>query len=331
MLNQFIRSLLPVAAGVLLTLTNIVSTHAADKMSARYAVDGFVLGTLIRVAEDKGYFEEENIDATLLTFSYGVDTVDAVLAGQADFGVIIDMPLLTRLTSGKLSVPALIGTPNPGWHKLYVADTLQAPAGLKGKKIAVASGTAQEFVTRLYLEDNGLDPEKDVELVGFASLFEIIGAMKAGRADASWIWGQGVEQLGDNSGFSFVVDDSVVNQKTTALLVASKDVSDANPQLMAATLRALNKAGAVVENDIGDVAQIVADGISGDAAAIQPVISGQNYAISFETTAMQSLKAKYDFLVEQGVITEPYSFASQFGLETLRAAVPGADVIDSLE
>lgn len=319
---------LAIAGG--LSLAMAASAFAAE-YKARFAVDGFVLGTLVRVADAKGYFKEENVDPTLITFSYGVDTVDAVLAGQADFGVIIDMPLLSRFSSGKLTVPALIGTPNPGWHKLYVTDDYSNVADLKGKRIAVASGTAQEFVTRLHLSDNGLDPDNDVELVGFSSLFEIIAAMKSKRVDAAWIWGQGVEQLGDDSGFRFEADDSVVNQKTTALLVVSKDYMANNRDAVVAVLKALDKAADVVASDIDETAEIVAKGIAGDPKAVKPVILGQNYALSFEPAAMASLRSKYDFLVTQGVIEDPYDYPAQFDLDVLREAAPDVEIVDSLQ
>ncbi len=323
------KRLAALAVGFSAAIVTITPASSAE-VTARFAVDGFVLGTLIRVAEAKGYFEEENVDATLLTFSYGVDTVDAVLAGQADFGVIIDMPMLSRFTSGKLASPAVIGMPKPGWHKLYVKNDYASPSDLKGKKIAVATGTAQEFVTRVHLQDNGVDPDSDVDFVGLASLFEIVGAMKANRVDAAWIWGQGVEQMADSKDFRFEVDDSVVNQSTVALLVVSKDYLAGNRDTVLATLRALAKAGAVVKNDLDEAARIVAEGVAGDAGKIKPVIEGQRYALSFEESAMASLKAKYDFLVDQGVIDQPYDFADQFDLEVLREAVPDANIVESL-
>lgn len=324
------RRLMGLLVGAGIAVGTATSVMAADT-KVRYAVDGFVLGTLIRVAEAKGYLAEENIEPVMLTFSYGVDTVDAVLAGQADFGVIIDMPLLTRLSSDKLAVPALIGTPNPGWHKLYVTQDYKGPEDLKGKKIAVATGTAQEFVTRTHLRDNGINPDEDVELVGLGSLFEIIGAMKAGRVDAAWIWGQGVEQIADDDRYRFEADDSIVNQKTTALLVVSKDFLANNRDAVVGTLKALDKAGAVVKTDVEEAAAIVAKGIAGDATKVKPVIMGQNYGLSFEKSAMDSLKDKYDFLIAQGVIDPPYDYAAQFDLGVLKEAAPNAPTVDSLD
>lgn len=314
----------------LLGLVLIGGAASAQDMPVRYAVDGFVLGTLIRVANHEGYFEEEGIDPTILTFSYGVDTVDAVLAGQADFGVIIDMPILTRFSSGALTAVAIIGVPDPGWHKLYVPANYAGLEDLAGMTFAVAPGTAQDFVTRSYLTDNGLDPDTDVDLVNFSSLFEIVGAMRAGRVDAAWIWGQGVEEIADVDAFEFLVDDSVVNQQTTALLVVSNDYLAEHRDGVVATLRALDRAGAVVEAELTRTAEIVANDIAGDAASIEPVIAGQNYGLSFAQGAVDSLRAKYDFLLAADLIDPPYEFADYIDLGPLRDAAPNGDIVDSL-
>lgn len=307
------------------------STAYAQDHQARFAVDGFVLGTLVRVADSKGYFKEEGVQSSLLTFSYGTDTVDAVLAGQADFGVIIDMPLLTRFPLGKLVAPALIGSPKPGWHKLYVPRDFAKVEDLRGKRIAVAAGTAQDFVTRAHLASGGLDPDKDVELIALPSLFEIIGAMKAGQVDAGWIWGQGPEQLGDDAKFKFHADDSIVNQKTTALLVVSKEYIDDNRDGVVAVLKALNKAGADVKNDLEGVAQIVAKGVAGDPAKIKGVIDGQKFGVFFNAENVQAIQDKYEFLKAAGKIDPVYNLADYMDVDALKAAAPESVSIDSID
>lgn len=313
-----LKSLVLAAALALTTL----SISVAQEHQARFAVDGFVLGTLVRVAEAKGYFTEEGVRSSLLTFSYGTDTVDAVLAGQADFGVIIDMPLLTRFPLGKLVSPALIGSPKPGWHKLYVPKDFEKVEDLRGKRIAIAAGTAQDFVTRAHLASGGLDPDNDVELIALPSLFEIIGAMKAGQVDAGWIWGQGPEQLGDDTKFKFHADDSIVPQKTTALLVVSSDYIEENRDGVVAVLKALNKAGADVANDLEGVAQIVAKGVAGDPAKIKAVINGQKFGLFFNAENVQAIKDKYEFLKTAGRIDPVYNLSDYMDIEALREAAP---------
>jgi NitT/TauT family transport system substrate-binding protein len=224
-----------------------------------------------------------------------------------------------------------MGAPLPGWHKFYAPQDYTSPEDLRGLRIAVAQGTAQDFVTRTFLTDGGLNPDTDVELVSLPSLFEIIGAMKSGRVDAAWIWGQGVEQLGDDPKFSFVADDGIVAQSTTAMLAASRTYVEENPEASAAILRALVKAADFTQNDIEGAAQIVAGGISGDAAAIAKVIEGQNFGISFNADSMASFVAKYAFLTAADKLDPTYNLADYINLDLLRVAMPDGDIVAAVE
>lgn len=312
-----------VAAATLALATSAVGAKADE--TVRYATDGYGMGALAIVAADKGFLKDEGITPIVQTYSYGVDTVDAVLAGNADFGVIIDFPLLTRLAAGKLMSPAVIAEPLPGWHRLYTLADIDIPAGLKDKSFGVATGTAQEFVTRTYLSDNGLDPDKDVKLVGFSSLFEIVGAMKAGRVDAAWIWGEGVQTIEADKAWKFIADDGVVNQSTSALLVTTKDFYAGHKDTVVRTLRAFGKASEYLAANLDEATQQIATSVGGDAAQIKNVVSQQRYGLTFGPSAVSSLKAKYDFLVAAGKI-EPYDFKAQFDTSALSEAVPGVEI-----
>ncbi len=317
------------AASFALALGLSGGAQAADP-TVRYAIDGYAMGSLVLVAASKGYFAEQNIDAKILTFAYGVDTVDAVLAGQADFGVIIDMPLLTRLASGKLISPAIVSLPLPGWHKLYAFKNFNQPADLKGKSIAVAAGTAQEFVTRSHLKDNGLNPDTDVKLVKFQSIFEIVGAMKAGRIDAGWVWAEGVAAIKDDPNFKFVADDGVIKQSTSALLVTTRQFATEHRDLVVRSLKAMAKAEAIVKGNSREASEIAAKGISGDPVKIRPIIESQRFQLNLGAAPMKSIRDKYDFLLSNGMIKAPYVFADQFDLTMLREAVPTAEVVPGL-
>ena len=312
-----------VAAVTAITTALAVPARADD--TVRYATDGFGLGGLIVLAAEKGYFKEEGIDAILQTYAYGVDTVDAVLAGQADFGVIIDMPSMARLKTGKLTAEAVIGIPRPGFHKLFVRSDLALPEGLKGKVVASATGTSQEFITRSWLQTLGLDADKDVQLTGFADLFSIVGAMKAGRVDAAWLWMDGVETMKTDDRYTLVTDDSIVNQDTATLLLAAKDFADAHPDLVVKTLRALDKAAGDVNGDLDAAAGVVARKLGADAGKVSNAFANNRFGLSFGAGPMSSYKAKYDFLVGAGKL-EPFDIFATFDSKALAEAVPGAEI-----
>ncbi len=306
------------------------SAFASAQDRVRYATDGYAMGALAIIAAEKGFLQDEGIEPIIQTYSYGIDTVDAVLAGNADFGVVIGFPLLTRFAAGNIMSPGISAEPLPGWHKLYVNADLELPDDLKGKRIGVATGTAQEFVTREHVKQLGLSPDDDTELVDFTSLFEIVGAMKAGRLDYAWIWGEGVATIDADAAWKFIDDDSIVSQTVTAPIVVLKDFYRDNRDLVVRTLRAYQKAAEFMNSDIDGAANLLAERIGGDEPQIRNVISQQRYGLTFGPSSMSSLKAKYEFLLAADKI-EPYDFLAQFDASALVEAVPDVEVDAMLE
>ncbi len=48
------------------------------------------LSTLIWIAEEKGYFEENGLDATVKAYDTGIETKNALLAGEVDVADTVD-------------------------------------------------------------------------------------------------------------------------------------------------------------------------------------------------------------------------------------------------
>jgi NitT/TauT family transport system substrate-binding protein len=307
------------------TIFAALSGSALANDTVRYATDGYGLGAIIIVASEKGFFKQQGIDPVIQTYSAGIDTVDAVLAGNADFGVIIDFPLLTRFGAGKLISPVVLGSPKPGYHKLYAKVGLTTKEGFTGKTFGVATGTAQEFLTRGYIAKLGLDPDKDVKLIGFNDQFNIVGAMKAGQVDAAWVWGEGADTFKADTKFALVADDSVVGQSTSALLATSKDYASKHGEIEVKTLKALAEAADYIATDRSSAAQIVARAVGADVEVVKPAVEDNRYKLNFSHEAVEGLKEKYDFLVKAGKIP-PYDFAAQFDSKALRSALPDAEV-----
>lgn len=310
--------------------SSLFLTAAYAQETVRYATDGDSMGASIILASEKGYLKEEGIDSIVQTFAYGMDTVDAVLAGQADFGVVIGFPLLTRFGADKLSAPAIIAQFPPGWHKLYSTTDLQDQSNFKGKTFGVATGTAQDFVTRSYLETLGLDPEKDVTLVNFTDLFSIVGALKGGRLDAAWIWGEGVPVIDEDDKFAFISDDSIVSEGASALLVSSKDFAEEHPDLVVKTLKALQKATLDIESDLSGSATIVAKKIGADVTKIERSIGGVDYELNYSTESVATLRSQYQFLIDAEKM-EAYDLGKYITGSLLAQAVPSAKVDPSLK
>ncbi|MBT9386172.1 ABC transporter substrate-binding protein [Pseudooceanicola sp. CBS1P-1] len=158
----------------------------AKDTPVRFGVDAYTTGSQIWVAAEKGYFAEAQIKPESTTYAIGVEANDGLLIGREDMSVGLDFPIVTRLSGGKMTVLAGIFHSAPGFHKLVVVNDIKTAARLKGKKIGLATGTAEHLITLKYLEENGLS-EDDVQIVGFTSLMEIVASLGSGRIDAAFV------------------------------------------------------------------------------------------------------------------------------------------------
>lgn len=101
------------------------------------------------------------------SFPTGDPEMQAMMSGQIDVAYVGSAPVITALSQGldaKIVEPVQI---NGSSLVLRPEYKYNSPADLKGLKIATyPTGTIQDTLLREWLKENGLDPVKDVSIVG---------------------------------------------------------------------------------------------------------------------------------------------------------------------
>jgi len=121
--------------------------------------------TPIAVAKQRGFFERQNLDVTLVEFGGSTEQfLDAVATGKCDAGIGMALRWLKPMEQG-FDVKITAGT-HGGCLRLLAKTRsgITQLTDLKGKTIAVAdmSAVGKTFFA-IALQKVGLDPEKDVE------------------------------------------------------------------------------------------------------------------------------------------------------------------------
>jgi NitT/TauT family transport system substrate-binding protein len=116
-------------------------------------------------ALEQGYYEDENLDVTIKPGGPDIVPEQVVLGGQAEFGINwLDNTLATRDQGGKIvniaQVFARSGMTEVTWKDTGLDDIKK----LEGKKVGVWLG-GNEHKLFAALTKNGLDPQKDVNIV----------------------------------------------------------------------------------------------------------------------------------------------------------------------
>jgi NitT/TauT family transport system substrate-binding protein len=116
-------------------------------------------------ALDQGYYEEEGLDVTIRPGGPDIVPEQAVLGGQAEFGINwLDNTLATRDQGGQIVNIAQVFA-RSGMTEVTWKDTgLDQITDLEGKKVGVWLG-GNEHKLFAALTKNGIDPQEDVEVV----------------------------------------------------------------------------------------------------------------------------------------------------------------------
>ncbi len=116
------------------------------------------------VAQELGYFKEENLTVELVRFEGGVGALRAMAAGGVDLAGTSTEPVITAIAQG-VEVK-IVQTYSPGLSQVFaVRDTIKTAADLKGKKIGIQEpGGFADALSRALLKKNGIDA-KDVTFV----------------------------------------------------------------------------------------------------------------------------------------------------------------------
>ncbi len=116
-------------------------------------------------AKDQGYYEDEGLEVDIRPGGPDIVPEQVVLGGQAEFGINwLDSTLATRDKGQNIVNIAQVFT-RSGMTEVTWKDTgLDQITDLKGKKVGVWLG-GNEHKLFAALNKNGLDPQKDVEIV----------------------------------------------------------------------------------------------------------------------------------------------------------------------
>lgn len=140
------------------------------------------IGTLWLTQED-GYFKKHGLDSNLIYIRGGTTAVQALLAGEIQFGHLSPAPMLAAWAQGADFV--WVGTTTHQMvFTLFADSSVHKGADLKGKKIGITRlGSASDLAVRAALDQFGVSP-KDITMISLGGIPEILAAMRAGAVQA---------------------------------------------------------------------------------------------------------------------------------------------------
>lgn len=142
------------------------------------------------IANEKGYFTDENLDVEMYMFKSGSEGISALISDKIDtgcFGTGAELSLLAKeaeisIFGGQMSQGSGIIT------KPDRVDEFKDFKNYKGKTLGLVRMSTGDVLFRTGLIEAGLEINKDVKIVELDSAASIIEAIKKDEIDAGGVW-----------------------------------------------------------------------------------------------------------------------------------------------
>jgi NitT/TauT family transport system substrate-binding protein len=197
------------------------------------------------VAKEKGYFEAEGYDVTLLTVGGSNEAALQVSAGNAEVGAASPGEAIIGIQSGQLKIRY--------YYDLYYANIwsvavlpespIKSLADLKDKKLGVQSmGSAGTTFAKAFVKEAGLDPERDISFLPIGLGAQAITSVRQKLVDGVIFWDAALAKLAF-SGLKLreVPAPNDLRTLPDVGLLARNDTIDKNPKMLVGIARALAK------------------------------------------------------------------------------------------
>ena len=158
------RRLFQLTVFVAACLVFLNSAAAQERMRIAWA-GSTPSNTPIWVADQKGFFKKNGLNAEVIAISASTIVIQALLTGEVDFIIAPSATLVTSRLAGADTVMVSTNLPLFIDHIVSVGD-VSSVEQLKGKTGGVNRlGTTSDMTLRLALRRLGVDPEKDTKLI----------------------------------------------------------------------------------------------------------------------------------------------------------------------
>ena len=234
----------------------------AEPQTLRIAVLPILDAFPLYVAEEQGYFADQNLEVELVPVNSGPERDQLMQAGQVD-GMINEIVSVLFYNQNETEVVIVrfartATDESPVFSILAAADSgIESVEDLAGVEIGVSQATVIEYMTDRVLENAGLTPDEIVKLA-VPSIPDRLALLQSGELAAATL-PEPVASLAELSGAAVIIDDSSLPEVGTSVFTFSADTIAEKPEVVSGFLAALEQAVADLNSDPGQFDALLAE------------------------------------------------------------------------
>lgn len=282
--------------------------------------------SLLAVAKDQGLWEKYNIDARYFTFTNGPLQIQAMGAGDLDFGYI-GPGAFWLPASGEAKFISLNTIGNADRVIVRADSGITSIEQLRGKEVAFPAGTSGEQILNLALEEAGMTQADIIPVIMDPST--LVAAFSSGKIVAAGIWYPNVEVIKNSVEIVELAGNADFEDKMAFpnAFVASNSVVENYPEIVSIVQSVLKEANDYRYNNLDKTIELVAkqlalevDVVKKDAGNAKYLSTAELEAIVSDGTLVKWLDALNATFVKAGRFDKAPDAATTFLVDSYLAA-----------
>jgi ABC-type nitrate/sulfonate/bicarbonate transport system substrate-binding protein len=275
-----------------------LQNSGAELASIDVAYSPFESMTLFWVAQEQGFFGQNDLNLTLHKYNTGAAALSGVVNGEADIVVgTTEFPLAIQALNHQ-SVQS-IGVMSKSNFIYVIGRTdrgINDVSDLKGKTIGTTFGTIAHYYLGRFLTLNDINIQ-DVTLVDLKNPIEWVDAVVNGSIDAVATAQPSADLAKDGLGANAVVWSLHSNQPLYAQAIAAKNWIIENPDLCSRFLNALYQAEKFVADHPAEAKAIVKQQMNFSDTYVEKVWVQNEFSLSLDRSLILAMESEARWLI----------------------------------
>ncbi|MBR5178482.1 MAG: ABC transporter substrate-binding protein [Lachnospiraceae bacterium] len=263
------------------------------------------------IGQEEGIYEKHGIKIEATEYAYGINTIDAIANGTGDVGMCADFAGVNRIGNtldyNQLVFYAELAVSNATTGGLYVApeyaDDLSKLEDSAGWITSI--GTRSEYSNWYAQTALGLDPDKQ-KIVNTDSTATALAAATNGEASAVVSSGSQAKKY-EGLGWVLVATSDQVSASTGSYLVTSKQYIEANADILADYLAAIDESVKYINDHLDDVANRLSAKLGVDPENFKSDWKTPKIVIGFTEEGVQNLESIANWAADHGKFEKKYN------------------------
>ncbi|MGN0483140.1 MAG: ABC transporter substrate-binding protein [Lachnospiraceae bacterium] len=278
---------------------------------------------LAEVGTEKGIFEKHGIDLQYTEFAAGINTIDAIVTGQSDLGMIADYAGVNRIgnTQEDFNVRIIGRYVISKGYSLYVnPKEVTKLEDLAGKGVATNPGTILDYYNALTYEKANIK-EKDQNIVNIDSGQALLSVLNSGDAVAYWTTGTTAKKLEEMGMKKFLNMDDLGLSVESYFVSADTFIKD-HEDTLEDFLSAMKETEEWVLENQAEAAEIVEEKISVPKEQVIQNLQASELVLDFKGDSVDHLNEIKSWAVKSGLFEKDYEIKDFVDTTALKKLFP---------